>query len=389
MSIIDKLVAITKAAGEQMAAAAPPPPAAPDAGAEGAGSPSDALGQLIAAMTDVKGKMDAGQDPAACMEELRAIVASAGELTGDGGATDMEEQAEPGVDPTQGTFSPVAMSYQRMNAAQFIEYVANQSSQIADACKKGLPDGPLRLRALKATYAAVGVFDDSPDNGLPTGHIPTYVSPYAPDGKTKVLGMSVTNNTNQPQVFDGSRPSAPAAPKSKQKQLGVMNAFGMSANDKNVLTDHVAKMADAVKGAAAAIEKALCDPADEKPKAEVAPVKKEDGGDDEETTKGVWTTAYVNALPNTAFLYSKGDQRHLPYKNAEGQVDLPHLRNALARLPETNIPAATKDRLAARARHILESKGGEQISKSVRVPDINLPEVGKPSQDWSKLFPAG
>ena len=54
-----------------------------------------------------------------------------------------------------------------------------------------------------------------------------------------------------------------------------------------------------------------------------------------------WTTKYINSLPNSAFIiiepaYTSGkvdnkNARHLPYKDAAGKVDLPHLRNALAR----------------------------------------------------------
>lgn len=57
----------------------------------------------------------------------------------------------------------------------------------------------------------------------------------------------------------------------------------------------------------------------------------------------IWSTAYVNDLPDSAFLYiSPGGKkdgegktvprslRHFPYKNSEGNVDLPHLRNAIA-----------------------------------------------------------
>ena len=52
-----------------------------------------------------------------------------------------------------------------------------------------------------------------------------------------------------------------------------------------------------------------------------------------------WTRAYINSLPDSAFLfiepgYKKGmnkNARHLPYKDKNGKVDIPHLRNALAR----------------------------------------------------------
>jgi hypothetical protein len=84
--------------------------------------------------------------------------------------------------------------------------------------------------------------------------------------------------------------------------------------------------------------------------------------------KAVWSTAYVNDLPDSAFLYVRpggsknGDgktvprtNRMFPVKNAGGMVDLPHLRNALARIPQANLSADLKERLAAKARRMLES----------------------------------
>jgi len=57
-----------------------------------------------------------------------------------------------------------------------------------------------------------------------------------------------------------------------------------------------------------------------------------------------WSTAYINALPDSAFViiepaYLQGKTkdkraRHLPYKDAEGNVDLPHLRNAMTRVSQ-------------------------------------------------------
>lgn len=65
--------------------------------------------------------------------------------------------------------------------------------------------------------------------------------------------------------------------------------------------------------------------------------------------KAEWTTAYINDLPDSAFAYieSGGEKdgegkttprskRHFPHHNAEGGVDLPHLRNALARAPQSS-----------------------------------------------------
>jgi hypothetical protein len=54
-----------------------------------------------------------------------------------------------------------------------------------------------------------------------------------------------------------------------------------------------------------------------------------------------WDTAYINDLPDSSFAviepaYPEKTQdkrcRHLPFKDKDGKVDLPHLRNALARM---------------------------------------------------------
>jgi hypothetical protein len=51
-----------------------------------------------------------------------------------------------------------------------------------------------------------------------------------------------------------------------------------------------------------------------------------------------WTTQFINSLPNSSFAVcekcsaTNKNGRHLPYKDGSGKVDLPHLRNALARM---------------------------------------------------------
>lgn len=84
--------------------------------------------------------------------------------------------------------------------------------------------------------------------------------------------------------------------------------------------------------------------------------------------EAVWTRRFINDLPDSAFLYimpggkkdSEGktkprNLRKFPYKNKQGKIDLPHLRNAIARIPQAHgISAATKKRLQARARGLLE-----------------------------------
>src|SRR5262252_1208941 len=96
---------------------------------------------------------------------------------------------------------------------------------------------------------------------------------------------------------------------------------------------------------------------------------------DEDTQRefAVWTTKYINSLPNSAFLYVEAgaatdkSKRHLPYKDASGKIDLPHLRNAIARIPQMKgISAAKKAALQAKARRLL---GGSQKAASEGMPD--------------------
>ncbi len=95
-----------------------------------------------------------------------------------------------------------------------------------------------------------------------------------------------------------------------------------------------------------------------------------------EEFKETWTTAYVNDLPDSAFLFieSGGEKdetgrtkprslRHFPYKDANGKIDLPHLRNAIARIPQSNVPGLDKSALQERARKLLENAQKQKREK--------------------------
>ena len=86
-----------------------------------------------------------------------------------------------------------------------------------------------------------------------------------------------------------------------------------------------------------------------------------------------WTRAFINTLPDSAFLYvapgghhdARGRTvprtlRHFPYKNSSGNVDVAHLRNALSRIPQSALPASVKTRIEAEARRLYERAGGYQ-----------------------------
>jgi|LGVF01.1.fsa_nt_gb hypothetical protein len=59
-----------------------------------------------------------------------------------------------------------------------------------------------------------------------------------------------------------------------------------------------------------------------------------------------WSTAYINSLPDSSFAYIEScygetsdnkNLRHLPYKDNDGKIDLPHLRNALSRVKQVKL----------------------------------------------------
>jgi hypothetical protein len=102
--------------------------------------------------------------------------------------------------------------------------------------------------------------------------------------------------------------------------------------------------------------------------------------DRDDVLKAVWSTAFVNNLPDSSFLYVEsgcGEKdsenktkprtcRHLPYKDASGKVDLPHIRNAIARIPQMKgISADKKASLQAKARRILENTQKEVEQETI------------------------
>lgn len=89
--------------------------------------------------------------------------------------------------------------------------------------------------------------------------------------------------------------------------------------------------------------------------------------------KAQWTSAYINKLPDSSFLYiepggSKDGEgkttprslRHFPVKDENGKADAAHVRDALSRIPQSSVPDAAKSKAKAEAQRMLES-----INKSV------------------------
>lgn len=93
--------------------------------------------------------------------------------------------------------------------------------------------------------------------------------------------------------------------------------------------------------------------------------------------EAVWSTAKVNDLPDSSFLYiapggekDEGGKtkprslRYFPVKDEAGKVDLPHLRNALSRAPQAKLSQGVIARVIAKARAMLKKEGGEPSGES-------------------------
>ncbi len=120
--------------------------------------------------------------------------------------------------------------------------------------------------------------------------------------------------------------------------------------------------------------------------------------------KAQWSAAYINDLPDSAFLYIEpgGEKdetgrttprslRHLPYRNADGEIDLPHLRNAITRLSQADtgesggerwLSDELRQRLLAKARRLLEEAQNKSLAaKVLRTTDDALVVGG-----WGVVF---
>jgi hypothetical protein len=117
----------------------------------------------------------------------------------------------------------------------------------------------------------------------------------------------------------------------------------------------------------------------------------------EELAKAQWTRAFINELPDDAFLYiesggAKDDAgktvprslRHFPYRDRSGDVDVAHLRNAIARIPQSTAVGLTDDKkneLQERARRLSHAtqEAVESASKSEDVSSLEVGDAGLPA----------
>ena len=136
----------------------------------------------------------------------------------------------------------------------------------------------------------------------------------------------------------------------------------------------------------------------------------------------VWSTAYVNNLPDGSFFYiepggEKDEEgktkprtlRHLPYKDETGKVDLPHLRNAIARAPQVKglgdekvksiqaraqkmlarMQSANKSKMDEADFADLEIEDSEIMDAEGFVPTPGMASAAKRALEWRAEFKRG
>jgi len=119
----------------------------------------------------------------------------------------------------------------------------------------------------------------------------------------------------------------------------------------------------------------------------------ENGEEEKDFTE--WSTAYVNTLPDSSFLYieaggkknSEGKTeplslRHLPYKDDKGKIDLPHLRNAIARAPQL-VGTSDADKKA------LQAKAQRLLAGATKMAELSGYEAAKLSEAMAVIEKAG
>lgn len=123
--------------------------------------------------------------------------------------------------------------------------------------------------------------------------------------------------------------------------------------------------------------------------------------------KATWSTADVDQLPDSSFLYiepggSKDDEgkttprslRHFPYKNGTGVVDLSHLRDAIGRIPQSSLPKDKRDALQVKAERLLAAQHDAGKRKVTKQSVVTSEEEGHqhnidlddPSDEWRDLL---
>jgi hypothetical protein len=131
--------------------------------------------------------------------------------------------------------------------------------------------------------------------------------------------------------------------------------------------------------------------------------KQVDGKPRKFVAERVWTRKYINDLPDSAFAIilpgghkdSEGKTvprslRKFPHHNAEGGIDLPHLRNANARLPQSDLTAEQKEQamrhLAAHKKKLGIGMSAEEAKLVEQEPEGEIEFEASPEPTMDELI---
>jgi hypothetical protein len=116
--------------------------------------------------------------------------------------------------------------------------------------------------------------------------------------------------------------------------------------------------------------------------------------------KAAWTTADIDSLPDTSFLYlepgGKRDAagkttprslRHFPYRDAAGKVDLDHLRDAIGRIPQSSLEKTLRDKLQVKAEKLLAAQHSKRVAKQAVLTSeadghVHSIDLDDPADEW-------
>lgn len=310
---------------------------------------------------------------AAAMVQLRALYASEEKAMDE---PVLEKNGDMPVPYGVTTFAALEAARKVSDAAEYVQELTEQLQSLsANICANpDIADKPGALRALADEFAGLirshnsaAVKDMPEEKGI--GGIGSALFPPG-------LGNIQFVSSQHAQLY---------------AEVDRLLALIMTANetDKHIVRQQLADLL-----ASAFARKALeADPARAALVEEFAGAESAEVAPDEDAAKATWDTAYVNNLPDSAFLYVEaGDKedgktvprskRHFPYKNAQGEVDLPHLRNAIARIPQSNAPGLSAEKKAAlqeRARKMLANAQKEGRGVFGRVVDAVKDWLAEPA----------
>lgn len=219
-----------------------------------------------------------------------------------------------------------------------------------------------------------GAFDDS----LKSGRKPKFLFAHKSDS---ILGVPLEWKSDAHGLFGRFKISRTRLGEEVHTLLkdGAVDAFSIGYIPTEVEFDNDVRLLKSVDLLEASIvpvpmnERALVTDVKSAELLEAAREYLAEGADEE---KAVWSTAYVNDLPDSAFAVilpggSKDSDgkttprslRKLPHHDTDGKIDLPHLRNAMSREPQADMPDAAHQKAHAHLMSHARSEGVGDMGK--------------------------